>query len=743
MNPHQQGHHLVTTTAKGQPSAYVRWSPVIPEAGEYAVYVSYNAAPDRATDAHYIINHAGGRTDYRVNQQICGNYWVYIGHFKFPKGMNPDNASVILANDSEQEGATISADCIKFGGGMGDVTREGTISGYPRFLEGARYWLQYAGVQPDMVYKLGFDKMKSPDYVEDYSARGEWVNFLNGAPSGPNPNRDHPGLGVPIDLSIGFHTDAGIKDGVVGTLLIYRLADQKKQMEFPDGRSRWLSRDLADLIQTQIVSDIRALFSSSWRPRQVRNGDYSETRRPNVPSVIIELLSHQNFDDMKYGLDPRFKFTVARAIYKAVLRFIAYEYGYEPVITPLSPKRFMVKASGPGKVVLGWVPQSDPLEPTAEAEGYIVYMRKGADADFDNGSYLQQTACEIGDLDPNEIYSFKVVAVNKGGISFPTESLSVRTGAGSEPKALIVNAFDRIAPPEFFESETFRGATRAFADKGVGYKWMLDVSGDQWDFDDKNKFLNNDNPGWGASYGDQEKEVELGNNFDYTVIHGAAINAAGWAFDSCSDEAVREGMVTLSEYRAVDWLLGEERTTPPPPWRMGPGAPDKMDYEFQALTPEDQKLITDYLNQGGGIFISGAYVGTDLAKSTISREGDKKFLGDVLQCEWTTNNGSKTNNVAPVPGRMFDGIDMASVHFSQGVGEKGIYGVELPDSLRPAKNSTALPVLRYEDAYFNAAIAFDGPVYKTVVFGFPFETIINDTARTQIMARILDFLVKQ
>ena len=34
--------------------------------------------------------------------------------------------------------------------------------------------------------------------------------------------------------------------------------------------------------------------------------------------MLLELLSHQNFADMRYGSDPRFKFLVSRAIYKGI-----------------------------------------------------------------------------------------------------------------------------------------------------------------------------------------------------------------------------------------------------------------------------------------------------------------------------------------------------------------------------------------------------------------------------------------
>jgi len=733
----------VAETVPDKPTAFARWTPLIPESGRYAVYVSYNAAPDRAPDAHYVVYHAGGATEFRVNQQMCGNYWVFLGHFYFKRGLHPEEGSVLLANDSSYPGTTVSADCVKFGGGMGNIIRENTISGYPRYLEGSRYWLQYAGVIPQLVYKLGFKGgFGGPDYVEDYTSRPEWVNYLVGAPDGPNADRSFPGLGVPVDVSLAFHTDAGIKDGVVGTLLIYRIKDQFNKDVFPDGRSRWLNRDLADLIQSQIVQDIRAKYSSTWTQRQIKKRDLAEVRRPNIPSALIELLSHQNFDDMKYGLDPRFRFDVSRAIYKAVLRFIAYEYGYEPIIAPLAPKFLSVTTTAPGKIILRWQPQTDPLEPTAVAEGYILYTRKGKDADFDNGTYVTETAYELAGLEPNEIYSFKVSAVNQGGVSFPSEVLSVYTGTGNEPRALIVNAFDRIAPPEYIEAENYRGVNRHNGDCGVPYLWNLALTGEQWDFNPKHKFLNNDNPGWGASYGDLETRIELGNTFDYTIIHGSAMKRAGWAFDSVSDDAVRAGIINLANYKVVDWLLGEERTTPPPPWRTGPGAPDKMNYEFQTLTPTDQKIIRNYLTQGGRLFISGAYIATDLVNSPIARTQDKQFLERVLKCEWVTNNGSKTNNVFSVPGSLFEPQGIGTFHFSSGLGEHGIYGVELPDSIRPAKDSGAKVVLRYQDAYFDAGISYAGSDYRVVVFGFPFETIVSEQVRQELMSAILTFLAK-
>src|SRR5690606_37977808 len=59
------------------------WIPVIPEKGKYGVYVSYQTVKNSANDALYSVYHAGGKTDFKVNQQMGGGTWIYLGEFQF------------------------------------------------------------------------------------------------------------------------------------------------------------------------------------------------------------------------------------------------------------------------------------------------------------------------------------------------------------------------------------------------------------------------------------------------------------------------------------------------------------------------------------------------------------------------------------------------------------------------------------------------------------------------------------
>jgi len=232
--------------------------------------------------------------------------------------------------------------------------------------------MQFAGLPDTLVYNINDNKN---DYKDDYQSRGEWVNFLKGNPSGPNKDRTVKGLGIPIDASIAFHTDAGISesDTTIGTLSIYTIQDMNSKSVFPENYSRLANRDFADVLQTEIVNDIKAKYDTVWNRRQLMNAQYSESARPNIPSVLLELASHQNFLDVRFMSDPRFKFDVSRSIYKSVLKFLSIQYNFEYVVQPLPVNHFAIEKIGKSSIRLSWKDQIDPLEKTALPNKYIVY----------------------------------------------------------------------------------------------------------------------------------------------------------------------------------------------------------------------------------------------------------------------------------------------------------------------------------------------------------------------------------
>ena len=600
-NPFKEGTYRAVETIKKGTETTVEWIPEIPTAGQYGVYVSYKTLPNSADDALYTVYHKGGETQFKVNQQMGGGTWIYLGTFGFDAGKS--NAyKVVLSNRSAKAGKVITADAVKIGGGVGNVARgeSNETSGYPRFCEASRYWLQWAGI-PDYVYS---DSKGKNDYTDDYKSRGIWVNYLAGG-SEVNPNEE--GLNIPVNMSFAFHTDAGttLNDSIIGTLGIY--CTNSDNEEFANGSSRYLSHDLTDLIQSNIVNDIRTLHEPNWSRRGMWNKSYYEARVPRVPAMLLELLSHQNFADMRYGLDPRFRFTVSRAVYKGMLQFLCSQYNMDYVVQPLPVDHLALQFTGNNEVELTWQPVEDPLEPTAKAEKYIVYTRIG-DGDFDNGILVEGTNYRTT-ISSGTIHSYKVVAVNKGGLSFPSEILSVGQPFQSKGTVMVVNGFDRISAPADFVAPApgdtqFAGFLDEL-DHGVPYLKDISYIGKMKEFRRAIPWMDDDASGYGDSYADYETKVIAGNTFDYPAIHGAAILKAGYAFVSCSDEAVENGRVSLNDYQTVDLILGKECQT-----KMGRGGITPLQYK--TFSQPMQEAITAYCNQGGNIIVSGAFVGTCL-----------------------------------------------------------------------------------------------------------------------------------
>jgi Fibronectin type III domain len=717
-NPFKLGSYQ-TLIAEKKATASIQWIPEIPERGEYAVYVSYFASPENVNDAHYKVYHRGGVTEFFINQQMGGGTWVYLGKFSFAQGMNARNGRVVLVNQSARRGRKITADAIRFGGGVGNIARNGFTSERPRYQEGARYYLQYAGMPDSLVWNLN----EANDYNDDYQSRGEWVNYLLGAPSGPSANRYVRGLGIPIDLSFAFHTDAGVTDNdtVVGTLGIYSTTYNSGL--FPGGMSKMASRDLTDLVQSQIVEDLRANCDPAWTRRGMWDRGYSEAFRPNVPTMLLELFSHQNFIDMRFGQEPMFRFQVSRSIYKGMLKFLDAQYGTGYIVQPLAVDHLQTFFNEEGNMELRWKAVSDPLEPTAEAKSYLVYKRINGGG-FDNGTEVGTSSYVLEDYLPDSIYSFKVTAVNGGGESFPSEVLSICRSSNSKGTVAIINAFDRTSGPAWFNDEKHAGFMN-MVDQGVPYMLDLHTVGDQFDYRKDSPWLDDDSPGHGASYADMEQYVIPGNSFDFSYIHGLSIRSAGYSFISLSDEAVTGDSMKLSSYCLVDYLAGEERTSYMP----------KNDSvcHYQVWPAAMLDVLEEYLNTGGALFINGAHIASDMH----SRQQDER-VGSLFKFRWRTSNASRLGQFYSTDPEFAPRADQFSYNTSI---DPVLYTVEGADALEPI-DSTAITLFRYRENNMSAGVAYRGD-YGIVALGFPFESLVNQKMRDMIMKKTLTYLLEQ
>lgn len=689
---------------KNKDQAFAEWVPTLPAKGEYAVYVSYRTLPNSVNDAKYLVFHNGGVTEFKVNQKIGGGTWVYLGTFEFDKGNN-DYGMVVLSNESSEHGV-VCADAVRFGGGMGNIERGGKTSGLPRYLEGARYSAQWAG----MPYEVYAGRKGENDYADDINTRSNTINYLSG---GSVYNPQQPGLGIPLEMTMALHSDAGCSktDELIGSLGIYTTDFNNGKLN--TGIDRYASRDLADILLTQIQKDIYSSYNLSWTRRSMWNRNYSETRLPATPSTIIELLSHQNFADMQLGHDPNFKFTVGRAIYKGILQFVAGQHDKEYVVQPLPVSNFTIRfGKKKNTLELSWKGENDPQEPTAQPREYIVYTRIGYGG-FDNGTLVSKTSHTVK-IEPGLVYSFKVTAVNRGGESFPSEILSAYKAKRERERVLIINGFDRVSGPAVINTFDKAGFDLE-QDPGVPYLSNISFSGAQIGFDRAQAGKEGE-----GSLGYSGSELEgmkiAGNTFDYPFIHGKAIQAAGkYSFVSCSDEAVENGTVTLEDYPVVDYILGMEKEDP------------VHKVYYKTFSSAMQRIITSYCQSGGNLFVSGAYVGSDMSGTQGNREFTEKILKYGYQSSMTDKSSNRINGL----GRTIT-IPRAPNETS--------YAVPAPDCIVPV--DTAFPVFTYVPGNQSAGIAYKGN-YRTFVLGFPFESIQSEADRTTIMAGILGFFTQR
>lgn len=662
--------------------------------GKYAVYVSYQTLPESVSDAKYLVFHNGGVTEFRVNQQMGGGTWVYLGTFEFDKGCN-DYGMVVLSNESKEQGV-VSADAVRFGGGMGNIERGDSISGMPRYLEGARYWAQWAG----MPYPVYSKSNGTNDYNDDINTRSLMTNYLSG---GSVFNPAEKGLKVPFEMTLGFHSDAGFKtdDQLVGTLGIYTTGFNEGRLNC--GISRYASRDLADMVLTGLKRDIDARFGVNWQRRSMWNRNYSETRLPAVPSMILELLSHQNFNDLKLGHEPAFKFTVARSVYKSVLKYLADMHGTSYTVQPLPVTHFAISEGKKKNTFdLRWIPTEDVLEPTAEAQGYIVYTRVGRGG-FDNGTYTRKPELTV-EVEPGLVYSFRVTAVNRGGESFPSETLSACKAKRSKGTVLIVNAFDRVSGPGSINSPLMQGFD-LLNDPGIPDGQTPAYCGYQQNFDRSRPGIE-DETGLGYSGNELEGKLIAGNTFDYPFIHGKAIQAAGrYSFVSCSDETIESGSTDLTAYDVVDFLYGADR---------------------KGISPEIREALTRYCNQGGNLLISGAYLSDGKSKDA---EG-KAFCQNVLKY-------ADQGLTAPLSCEEVSGLNVR-FRLPRRANET-TYAVPQSGYLYPTGGSFSTFV--YTSGNYGAGIAYRGN-YRNFVLGFPFESIPEEGERNHVMKAILGFFEK-
>jgi len=704
-NPFTEGtYRQIEATNNKRTLSTAVWVPEIKESGDYAVYVSYKSLPNSISDACYTIVHQGVTTSYKVNQQMGGGTWVYLGTFHFEKGKIDQNY-IYLSNLSSYRGI-VTADAVRLGGGISNIARSDTLmqnpciqSGLPRCLEGARYTAQWAGFPYEVYSRTGADDysddIRVRSYVQNYLARGS--SYLPG----------DSGLCVPIELSLAVHSDAGYKKDAsyIGTLGIYTTGYYDNITGA--GLSRLTSRDFADIVMTQVTNDLTNTYGR-WNRRQLYDKNYGETRDPQVPAMILEMLSHQNWQDMRMAHDPTFKFTMARAIYKGILKYLNHVHqNIDFCVQPLPVKDLsaIVNASS-NEVKLSWNPTEDKLEPTAQPTHYVIYTSAG-DKGYDNGMVVSANETSVTlSIQPKVLYRYKVCAVNAGGKSMSNQEVCAYLASPFSKNILMVDGFQRLAGPLPVDNDSIRGF-RLDVDPGV-----IDVKspvycGKQYLFSKKS---------WdtiGESGAELEGMILAGNTHDYCTLYTKDIISSGMDYNVSA--CVSSSLPTLdtSAFQLINLIFGAQKQ-------------DGYSLQnYKTFTPALMQTVSSYATKGGNLLLSGSFIGADMQTPE-----ERNFTRTVFKY-----NYEQSLQLDSISG--MEGMN-TSVQVYHTPNEQH-YWVRTADVLRGTEESFC--TMLYKQTALPSAIAYQGADRRSLSFGFPLECIMDETVRRNIIAASVQFLL--
>lgn len=643
-------------------TAVARYTATPPKTDSFPVY-AWTRDDDNRVRQTYRVTHAGGVATVVVDHRMVGKGWVWLGNYYFRLG---GPAYVEISNASPDAGLVI-ADAIRFGNGWGDVERPGpgTISGFPREEECSRYWAESeAGVRavglPSTIWDTGAD-----DQGDNTGTAARWSSLMNRQSFNNDRWRR---------IYIEFHTNAagcpeGPPCGARGMVtLVNSTTPTSNQTAYASTLSNKFLNDMLDLDDG---------FEYLWVPRSSPiSGSYGAISTTNnndeFDATILEVAFHDNPQDVALLLDPNVRNATARSALQGMITFLAGLPGSTVplVFLPDPPQDVRAVQNGDGHVTLSWSPPPTGGAHGHAATGYRLY-RSSDGHGFDAGVALGDVASVmLNDVPADTTTYFRVAAANAGGESLPSETVAVRVHPPSGARVLIVNGFDRI------------GRTQT--------------------------------PTQSIPLGSMRRPIAArANSFDYVIQHADAIAAAGYAFDSTSNEPVESGALSLTPYDAVVWILGVE------------AAPN------ETFSAAEQAVVTAYLQGGGRLFVTGAEIGANLYTGGVGAT----FFTDVLGATMISDSAG-TSGLEGAAGGILAGL----ANFSFGVQGTAPYRVDSPDAIGPRPGATT--IINYRGrTLVSAGILYDTGTYKAVTFGFPFESIHSDAMRFEIMRRVLDALI--
>ena len=651
-------------TVPDWPQAVFR--PNIPEAGYYSVTVHYRPSTlgETSEQVEFQVYHSGGTSIWKQNQNQDGYTWKNIGTYYFEAGT--DGYVVIPAATRNGKGRVV-VDAVRFGGGMGDFNApDGLPSGKPRWEESALYHTQFLGFHPGQDSRAGnFGTVRSSPLWSEWEMEAHE-------------------RGKAMYLSWHGNAFKGTSRGLFG--FVYG-PEAWSTLEIFSGIPG--SIEMTDAVINEIARDVHASYDPTWRIGDALVtawfGEINPFMNTKMPAGLIEVGFFDNVEDAKYMLDPQFRRLAARATYQGIVEYYSENVkGFKvETLVPEPPTNFRVRTNSKAQHVLEWNADIPDEQNVAgdKAERFVVYSSYNGYG-FDNGTIVRGTSITIAPNPerpahlknvgvPEVVPSYyRVAALNSGGESLPSETLAVgmeqpnSTGTQKQERPiLLVYGYDRLdAGLNFLDGD---GATM----RGILSKM---------------------------------------NTRDYTVPYANVLLSENKAFHSTSNEAVEAGQIKLQDYETVFWILGQEK-----------GA-------TQGISETEQQLIKSYVEQGGGLFISGS----EAFFETAQTDDGKAFLEGTLGIRVASDN-SGTRQVISSDEGLYAGLGELTLNDGNSAG----YVVQSPDVLTPAGPNSQV-ILEYADGKGAAAVQTSIPGKgRVMAFGFPVEMVLEENLRHKMILR--------
>ncbi len=303
------------------------------------------------------------------------------------------------------------------------------------------------------------------------------------------------------------------------------------------------------------------------------------------------------------------------------------------------------------------------VKPDTSVTKYMVKISKDGKS-FVKSYYLEPDNLVITGLQTDTLFFVKIIAQNSAGDSAPSEVLAGVPSDNPSSSLLIVNGFDRASS---------------------------------------------------------------GNTYDFIRMHAMAFHKNGiTSFCSATNDAVINGLFNLTDYSAVDYILGDESTAD------------------ETFSLSEQSKVRTFLLNGGNLFVSGSEIAWDLDYKGNST--DKKFINEYLKAKYIADAPNSQSGVFYKVQSVNNPVIYYPNSFFFDNGTHGTINVKWPDVIDPVNGSEGL--LGYVG--LDTSSGFAGICYsgifpggtaegKVITLGFPFETIYPQTTINEIAKNIIDY----